>query len=116
LGDAASVARMERSVIRERPRRLHRRPRFRFAASALHFYNWPMPPAAFHLRYDAPRLVTTGLDLVVRADNPRHRRGSMDCRVKPGNDGLEILMYAYEDWTKAQKLRWLLGWLSFVAI
>ncbi len=25
-------------------------------------------------------------------------------------------MYAYEDWTKAQKMRWLFGWLSFGVI
>jgi hypothetical protein len=34
-------------------------------------------------------LVTTGLDPVVNADQPRALPGSMDCRIKSGNDERE---------------------------
>ena len=34
------------------------------------------------------KIVTTGLDPVVYADPPSILRSRMDCRVKPGNDGI----------------------------
>jgi hypothetical protein len=46
----------------------------------------------------APHVVTTGLDPVVHAELGKRNRAAipgmchlrMDCRVKPGNDGIEI--------------------------